>query len=152
MNNIKYGLLVLVVLVLGFVFWTYNGREEEVVVVPPVVEQPATVATESVVDAAQSGGTAAAILAGSKTINWKTTNYPSGVGVNINLVRKVSDSPNTFELVRVLAVDTPNDGQEAWVPVKGEKTNDLYIQVTCSSTYSEFNAGCSLTSEPVKVQ
>ncbi|MBI5139113.1 hypothetical protein HZA26_00670 [Candidatus Nomurabacteria bacterium] len=150
MNNIKYFVIVLVVVALGFVFWNYKGTDKEVVVVPPVVEQPATVSTVSVLDAANSGGTAAAINASSKTINWKTTNYPSDVGVNINLVRKVSDSPKTFELVRVLATDTPNDGQEAWVPGKGEKTDDLYIEVTCSGT-SEFNAGCSLASEPVKV-
>ena len=150
MNNIKYAFLVLVVLVLGFMFWGKGGEKEVVEVTPTDV--PAVVVTTSVVDAdaSQNGVTAAAILAGAKTVNWQTSNYPSGVGVNINLVRKVSDSPKTFELVRVLSADTTNDGQETWVPQKGEKTDDLYIQVTCSTTYGEFNAGCSLASEPVK--
>lgn len=108
----------------------------------------ATITAQSV----KVGGSdaASALLWSQKTITWQTNNYPQGVGVNINLLRKISDNPRSLVLVRKIATDTPNDSQEAWIPQAGESGNDLYIEVTCSSTH-QFQNGCSLSGEPVKV-
>jgi hypothetical protein len=95
----------------------------------------------------------AAVLSGisaQKTITWQTVNYPKNVGVNINLLRKISDSPRTLVLVRRIAIETPNDGQEVWLPQVGETGDNLYVEVTCSRTY-QFRAGCHFSSDPVKV-
>ncbi len=141
MNKTGY-IVLLVVVVLGLVYWLYNGNKQEV-----STDVEATVLTQSVVNAS---GPASAVLAGAKTVNWQTNNYPSEVGVNINLLRKVSDSPNQFALVRTIVAETPNDGQETWIPGAGENTSDLYVEVTCSSAH-QFKAGCSLTDGAVKV-
>ncbi len=108
---------------------------------------PATVSIKSVINDTSS---ASAILAGGKVITWQTGDYPKNVGLNINLVRKISDSPREFTLVRTLATDTPNNGSLSWVPEDSENTNDLYVEVTCSTTH-QFNAGCSLSSDPIKL-
>jgi len=97
-----------------------------------------------------SSGLASIILANERLINWQTSNYPSGVGVDINLIRKTSNTPESFSLVRKIAVNTPNDGQEKWTPQSGEIGDDMYIEVVCSSTY-KFTEGCQLGGKPIKV-
>jgi peptidoglycan hydrolase-like protein with peptidoglycan-binding domain len=94
---------------------------------------------------------AALFLSSAKKIQWKTADYPKNVGVNINLLKKISDSPVKYELVRQLAKDTPNDGEETWIPTSSEKNLDLYIEVTCSTTYA-FKEGCQISISPIKVQ
>lgn len=108
----------------------------------------AIIFTESVTS--ENNQSASVILLNTKTINWKTSNYPKDAGVNINLLRKVSESPNVFKMVRVIKKDTTNDGQETWSPENGENTNDLYIQVTCSNTY-KYQSGCSISTGALKV-
>lgn len=95
-------------------------------------------------------GTASVLLSQTKEIKWKTINYPVGVGVNINLLRKVGSNPDEFELVRQIAKDTPNDGVEVWVKNQNDgKSEDLYIEVTCSTTHA-FAGECRFAGEAVK--
>ena len=78
----------------------------------------------------------------SQTIRWTSSNYPTGVGVNINLLRQVSTNPSKFEFVKTIKKDTPNDGEEVWTPAVGDNGNNLVIQVSCSSSFV-FTDGCS---------
>jgi hypothetical protein len=90
-------------------------------------------------------------MADTKEIKWQTNNYPVGVGVNINLLRKVSSNPDKFELVRQIAKDTPNDGYELWVKTaKDGDSSNLYIEVTCSTTY-KFEGECQFLGKAIKV-
>lgn len=96
-------------------------------------------------------GAAGAFLSDSKEIKWQTKDYPAAVGVNINLLRKVSTNPESFELVRQIAKDTPNDGYELWVKTAQDgNTSDLYIEVTCSTTY-KFEGECRFLGKAIKV-
>lgn len=142
-NKNTYIFVFLVIIILGIVFLAYRSSKKEEV--SPT--SPATISMLSITDVASTAG---AIFAGGKIISWQTANYPANAGVNINLIRKISDSPKEFTLVRTLATDTPNDGEETWVPQEGENSDDLYIEVTCSGNY-QFQAGCSLSSDPIKV-
>jgi hypothetical protein len=144
-RSIYMFVFVVIVIILGIVFLAYRSAKNEK---EPINDSPSTVSSLSVVD---DNSTASAISVGTKMISWQTSNYPKDVGVNINLVRKISDSPKQFDLVRTLAIDTPNDGKETWVPQNGETSNDLYIEVTCSTSY-QFNSGCSLPVDPIKVK
>jgi len=146
MNKNTY-IVLLVIIVLGVIFFAYRSSLKEEVSPTNPVTNGATVSTLSIINVTSP---ALAVLAGAKIISWQTANYPTDVGVNINLIRKTSDSPRQFTLVRTLTTDTPDDGEELWTPQKGENTSDLYVEVTCSSSY-EFKAGCSLASEPIKV-
>jgi len=110
-------------------------------------EPAATITVQSVTSETNES---AAILSNVKTVRWQTSGYPNGVGVNINLLRKVSDSPKRFVLVRNLFTNVPNDNQKSWTPQDGETGSDLYIEVTCSTTY-KFSGNCQLGSEPIKV-
>ena len=76
-----------------------------------------------------------------QTIRWTSSNYPAGVGVNINLLRQVSTNPSRFEFVKTIKKDAANDGQEVWTPVVGDNGNNLVIQVSCSSSFV-FVDGC----------
>ncbi|MFA6077038.1 MAG: hypothetical protein WC735_03105 [Candidatus Paceibacterota bacterium] len=143
MNKNKY-IALFVIIVLGIIFWVLTSSKTEKT---PEEVAPATISTQSVTLVTSP---AVAVLAGTKTVNWQTSNYPVDAGVNINLIRKVSDSPRQFVLVRTIETNTPNDKQESWVPLSGENSADLYIQVTCSNSYV-FKSGCSLSSEPIKV-
>ncbi|OGI94786.1 hypothetical protein A3A03_02640 [Candidatus Nomurabacteria bacterium RIFCSPLOWO2_01_FULL_40_18] len=143
MNKNTY-IALLIVVVLGIAFWAYNSSVKKEI--PPSLG--ATVSIKSITDATSP---ASAVLAGAKNIEWQTANYPASTGVNINLIRKISDSPVKFNFVRALAVDTANDGRESWIPQTGENSDDLYVEVTCSTTY-QFQAECSISSAPIKVK
>lgn len=93
---------------------------------------------------------ATAFLSNYKIVTWKTANYPQNIGVNINLLRKVSDSPQAFVLIRNIAHNTLNDGSETWIPESDEKSDNVYIEITCSNTYS-FKNGCKLSNNLAKV-
>lgn len=142
-KSIYIFVLVAVIIILGIVFLTSSSTKNQT----PSPATPSTISSLSVVN---DNSTASAISVGAKTITWQTANYPQDAGVNINLVRKVSDSPKQFVLVRTLATNTLNDGKETWIPQSGENSDDLYVEVTCSTSY-QFNAGCSLAIDPIKV-
>lgn len=91
------------------------------------------------VTAVQNSTAAAAVLAATKTITWQASGYPTNAHVNINLLRKSSGVTSSYTLVRALAKDVVNDGQETWTPRSGETGNDLYIEVTCAGTVAQ---GC----------
>jgi hypothetical protein len=84
-----------------------------------------------------------------KKVTWDTASYPRNAGVNINLIRKVSDNPTSYTLVRQIAVNTPNDGTESWTPNSNETDSDLYVEVNCGTNYA-FSNGCT-SSTPIKV-
>ncbi len=142
-NKIALSVLIVAVFILGGLYLT--NRENE----PVVVTESGTPTIVSL-SITNDTSTAGAVLAGAKTVNWQTSNYPTDAGVNINLIRKVSDSPRQFDIVRTIVRNTKNDGQESWTPMKGENTSDLYLEVTCSDTY-QFNDGCKLGGDVLKV-
>lgn len=111
-------------------------------------QSSATISNTSVTDT--NRGVASAVLSNSKTVTWQTGNYPTTAGVDINLLRKTSDSPTTFVLIRVLAENTVNDGREMWVPRSGEVSGDVYLEVVCSNT-EQFKSGCRPSAQPTKV-
>lgn len=113
-----------------------------------VVAQSATIQTVSA--GSSNTNTASIILSKEKVVKWQTSNYPNGVGVNINLLKKVSSSPDSFVFVRNIIKDTPNDGVETWMPSNTDTGGDLYVEVVCSGTY-QFKTGCKLGGSPVKV-
>lgn len=77
-----------------------------------------------------------------QTIKWTSSDYPEGVGVDINLLRQVSVNPNKFEFVKIIEKDTQNDGEEVWIPSFGDNGDNLVLQVSCSQSFV-FPEGCS---------
>jgi len=65
-----------------------------------------------------------------QTIKWSAFNYAPRT-VTINILRKVSDNPATYELVRTVADATLNDGVAIWVPSVGEVGDNIYVEVGC---------------------
>ncbi|OHA16388.1 MAG: hypothetical protein A3G52_01965 [Candidatus Taylorbacteria bacterium RIFCSPLOWO2_12_FULL_43_20] len=74
-------------------------------------------------------------------ITWNTKNFPSGAKVRINLIKKTGDSPFSYDLVKVIADRTENDGREEWKPSRGEQGENMMIQIGCSDA-SLFSGGC----------
>lgn len=75
------------------------------------------------------------------TVRWQTENFPEGAFVHINLIRKVSDNPTQFELVRQVASYAVNDGEEVWTVEKGDLGGELHIEVVCAGS-TRFKEGC----------
>lgn len=145
-----YGLIAIVIL--GAIYFAYSAGYlgKKVTIQNPVVSTIGTSTTVTLVSLTKNSGLASVLFSDAKTIAWKTENYPANAGININLIKKVSDSPAQFALVRAIAKDSPNDGTETWTPQRGEYSNDIYVEVTCSDTY-QFKTGCKLGGEPIKV-
>ena len=99
MNKNIY-IVLFVVIVLGIVFWMYSSSQKE----KTSPTSPATVATLSVVSDTSS---ASAVLSGAKTVIWQTTNYPTDVGVNINLIRKIFSDVLDIEVLETSLYDIP---------------------------------------------
>lgn len=74
-------------------------------------------------------------------VRWQTENFPAGAFVHINLIKKVSDSPLQYELVRQIAAYSVNDGEESWIPEKSDIGEDISIEVTCAGA-TRFKDGC----------
>ncbi len=64
-------------------------------------------------------------------IRWTSNNYAAST-VSINLIRKVSDNPAQYELVRQITASTPNTGDFAWTPSASDVGPNTYIQVACT--------------------
>lgn len=114
-----------------------------------VVTKPTVKATVAIVSVMPDLNTAGLVMSNSKNISWQTTDYPVGVGININLLRKISDNPASYTLVEKIAQDTKNDGSETWIPKSNQTGSDLYLEITCSTTYG-FSNGCLQTGAPIK--
>lgn len=80
------------------------------------------------------------MIGNSNMVRWQSSSYSSNALVNINLLKQISVNPNRYELVRVIAANTPNDGSEAWVPGSNEVGTNFIIEVTCGS--ATVNNGC----------
>jgi peptidoglycan hydrolase-like protein with peptidoglycan-binding domain len=116
-------------------------------VVSSVTTQPAaTVAVQST--KGNSSEVALAVFSTTpavRTITWQTVAYPTNVGVDIHLIRQISQSPASYTLVRQLATNTPNTGSFVWTPQVGETANsNLYVEVTCTIAH-QFTQGCQVS-------
>lgn len=107
-------------------------------------------ATVGIVSLETPFNSAGVALVGTKNIEWQTAGYPDGVGVDIHLIEKTSDSPLAYSLVREIAHNVPNNGNMTWNPSFGETGNSMYIEVTCTSSH-QFDKGCAINAEPLAV-
>jgi hypothetical protein len=64
-----------------------------------------------------------------QNVSWTSTDYSSDK-VNVNLIRKVSDNPASYALVRTIVSNKKNTGQATWIP-NIKDTGDLFIEVGC---------------------
>ena len=84
----------------------------------------------------------AAVNVGEENIvTWESQNFPLGAFVHINLIKKISDNPTSYELVKRIADYSINDGIETWVPTKSDVGENLYVEVTCAGS-ARFPDGC----------
>lgn len=82
------------------------------------------------------------LMVGDKdVVKWQTENFPEGAFVHINLIRKVSDNPVSYELVRQIASYAVNDGEEVWTVEKGDLGGNLQVEVVCAGS-TRFKEGC----------
>ncbi len=120
---------------------------------PKIFNQPA-IPTRKIATVSATGirhsEVAGAALSGAVIITWQTADYPQNAGVNINLLKKISASPVSYELVDKIATDAPNTGSFNWIPGPGETGKNLFVQVTCGAV-SQLSAECQTTSKPLPV-
>ncbi len=117
---------------------------------------PAKLALQTVSHTSQLAAVLSSIigLTPSKTITWQATNFPSGLGVEINLIKKTSTSPVAYSLVRQLTHNAPNTGTFTWTPQSNENGSDLYLEIGCASNAHGATTpnGCVSTTEPLSVE
>ena len=77
----------------------------------------------------------------SQDILWSSENFPKDGLININLIKKTSDSPAEYTLVRALHTNIANTGTATWTPTRSEIGSDLMIEIGCSSS-TEYPNGC----------
>lgn len=77
-----------------------------------------------------------------QTIRWTASNY-SPETVSIRLIRKVSDSPAQYEVVRTITENAKNDGKAVWVPASTDIGDNLYLEIGCANTNNACSSGVS---------
>ncbi|MDE2040988.1 MAG: hypothetical protein KGI59_01195 [Patescibacteria group bacterium] len=77
-----------------------------------------------------------------QNVLWKAFNY-SPATVSVAVIRKISDNPARYELVRTVAVATANDGAATWVPAPSDAGANTSIQVGCTLSAAACTAGIS---------
>ena len=68
-----------------------------------------------------------------QTVTW-TSNGAAPSGVSVNLIKKVSDNPAQYVLVRTVAANKSNDGSATWVPAATDVGTGLSVEVGCAPT------------------
>jgi hypothetical protein len=63
-------------------------------------------------------------------VRWVSNNYSSDK-VAVNIIRKVSSNPNTYELVRTVTSETSNDGSAVWVPAVTDAGDNTFVEIAC---------------------
>ncbi len=66
-----------------------------------------------------------------QNVAWTSFNYAPKT-VAINIIRKVSDNPARYELVRTVSTATLNDGSAVWVPAMTDLGSNIYVEVACA--------------------
>lgn len=66
-----------------------------------------------------------------QNVVWTSENYGPST-VEVALIRKVSDNPARYELVRVIAPVKSNTGNATWVPAQTDVGNGLSIEIGCA--------------------
>ena len=104
----------------------------------------------TVVEGTQNSAAAAmAVKIGeSQNITWDQTKF-SSANVSVTLIKKVSDSPARYDVVRVLSASTPNTGSIAWTPTAEELGGDVYTQVGCVAATSACRS--TISTAPITV-
>ena len=70
---------------------------------------------------------------------WNTSSV-SSPKVMVNIIKKVSSNPNTYELVRTVSENTSNDGSATWVPSTNDVNDNLLVEIGCTPTENECRA------------
>ena len=149
MKKIIIPVALVVVIALAVVSITKNDEQPVAEATPIVATADAPEATVAIQAVTDNVGLASVAGVRSKTVSWEARNFPANIGVDINLLRKVSDSPISYTLVRKIVSNTNHDGSEIWTPTASEIVNDLYLEVTCASGAS-FTGGCQTSSQPIQ--
>lgn len=130
------GLAVAIIAVALILISSHSGQNPAVSTSPTNESSPA-VASQS---PALSGAAYLSLLAPltgtfdagqTQTVKWTSTNYTPKT-VQVALIRKVSDNPARYELVRMVAPATQNDGAATWVPSTKDLGKGLSIEVGCT--------------------
>lgn len=79
-----------------------------------------------------------------QNVEWLSDNY-SAPTVVINIIRKVSESPISYELVRTVSAGTSNDGLALWIPTLLEAGDDIYVEVGCTLSSQACTASQSVS-------
>ena len=66
-----------------------------------------------------------------QTVTW-TSNGAAPATVNVNLIKKVSDNPARYVLVRTIAQNKSNNGSATWVPAATDTGSGLSVEVACT--------------------
>ncbi len=78
-------------------------------------------------------------------IAWTSRNYGSDT-IAVNIIRKISDNPSRYELVRTVSIATLNDGSAVWVPALTDVGSDIYVEVACAVSGQACTASASTAS------
>ncbi len=66
-----------------------------------------------------------------QTVAWNSSNY-SAPTVKVNVIRKVSDNPARYELVRTISAAKSNNGVATWVPAATDVGNGVSLEIGCA--------------------
>jgi hypothetical protein len=104
-------------------------------IMKPAAEQSVDV-TASVESTDGISNTAAVVqsvqVGQSQTVTWNSSSFPS-VNIRISLIRKVSDNPASYIVVRTVEAATANDGSHTWVRTAGDTGAGLFVEIGCVS-------------------
>lgn len=79
-----------------------------------------------------------------------TSKGPAPASVSVNLIKKVSDNPARYALVRTVAAAKANNGSATWVPAPTDVGTGLSIEVGCVASANACTAAEN-TSAPLAV-
>lgn len=74
-----------------------------------------------------------------QSLTWVSSDIASS-HVVVNIIKKVGENPDRYELVRVVSDKTQNDGTATWIPAKTDVNDNIFIEIGCAVTDNECHA------------
>ncbi len=77
-------------------------------------------------------------------VTWSSSDYGEKT-VNVHLMRKVSDNPIAYDLVRTIAVNKANTGSATWIPNQNDIGFNVALEVGCAPSGQACIAGNNIS-------
>jgi hypothetical protein len=142
-NYVTSGIVLLALVVI--LFWTASLGKTDIKTAT-LDQNPVTSLASQADDLSALASTKLDVQVGKvQVLKWQASKYPS-TSVSLHLLKKVSNNPVSYELVRSISEKAPNSGTYKWTPTEKALGSGIIVEIACVNS----NQACSAGYQPIE--